>query len=216
MPRKLKLPHTKTYIKEGHKLQGTWPQYVAARERYKKAGATVEHAWDKALKEFPLAAATHVRLRELRRERYRTLNAAAFSDEELAREAEKLREEMNRLNEAPAAERTGIPLVDWLYANLGRDMPSTPAPAMGDFKLWEYFKSNKAEFYNKVYIPALLKNAVPKTGDAPPPRLEASDTAARDLLELLRARNGKVPGNSEGPANGPAPPSDPGKGPIER
>lgn len=189
MPRakaKKKTVFTKNYIREAQVFQGTWESYVKERERLKAEGVPVDRAWQGALDLFPIAEVTHIKLRELRREKNRK---AKVSDGDLAEAGQQVRQERRQAVAAvPIVEsHTGIPLVDWLYANLELDEPLTPPAAAGDLGLFDHYRRNKEDFYHSVFMPALLKkHRVEKPAESEGEVLDASRQSTEELLETLR------------------------------
>ena len=57
------------------------------------------------------------------------------------------------------SERTGVPLIDWIYANLHKTNHSPligPTPSPGDWGLLQFYRRRKSEFMKTMYVPALL------------------------------------------------------------
>src|SRR5262245_34904239 len=79
----------------------------------------------------------------------------------------------------PMEDRTGIPLIDWLCANMAQPEPLMPPMAAGDLAMLHYWQSNPADFYSKVFMPALLKrhSVLPP----PPDRNDDDDDLEPDL-----------------------------------
>ena len=152
------------------------------RAMLRAGGARTSDAWDGALAAFPVDPKV---MKEVRRDRMRA------TKESLKRQRDERRAMLAKVIGGEVKERTGVKLIDWIYANLdvADGMVGEPE-GKGDFGLLRYYRENRGEFYGKVYGPAMMKRG----GGLEP--LAAVEGAEERMLREMGERNGSENGKA--------------------
>lgn len=171
---------TKTVLTECWKMQGQWEEAVKVRdaakvqalnEKFTKDSAVLI-GWETAQQRFPILPATleeYYRLKTIG-PKLRLERAVQMEQEKQAKRSQKIEN------------RTGVPLYDWVYANISGEI--SEEPAKGDLDFLIECRKNPDEFYKKFYLPALMKaqGLSPQDG----PIQDASERSTEGLLKLVR------------------------------
>lgn len=145
----------KSFVRECHKLQGTWWTFLVEREdKWARGGVCRDECWVHAMKAVPIKPETKqavLKQRRLRRQKLKALEAEIAERE---------------LGELPVGCGTGIPILDWVGSHMDRD-PVRPAPA-AFLAYLKYCRKNPDRFF-QLYTKLLRARSKP----SPPSRRPA-------------------------------------------
>jgi hypothetical protein len=151
-------------LRIGWALQGDLEKAHELRRACREEGMTATEAWRTAWRQFRLQKATVEVLRGMERkwvQEYRDRKsgkkrAPTAVEQQEAYYRQQAREQGMLVDSV--AHHTGVPLIDWIYANMDRDEPlPEPKPQSAiDYRLLKYFQTQPDQFYD-LFTEALVR-----------------------------------------------------------